>query len=24
LAGAALDINLVDDGRDHHCEVTLG
>jgi cyclic beta-1,2-glucan synthetase len=24
LAGAALEINLVDDGRDHHCEVTLG
>jgi cyclic beta-1,2-glucan synthetase len=24
LAGAAIEINLVDDGRDHHCEVTLG
>jgi cyclic beta-1,2-glucan synthetase len=24
LAGAALEINLVDDGRYHHCEVTLG
>jgi cyclic beta-1,2-glucan synthetase len=24
LAGTAIEINLLDDGRDHHCEVTLG